>query len=82
MRVRLAVAALAMVSSYMFKQTGSRDPPNKHGHTFYQSHITHPSQQSANLVPTSNLVCIKNVAIRTTSSHKINIAGIIYYTCS
>ena len=33
-------------------------------------------------VPISNLVCIKEVAIRTTYRHTINIAGIIYYTCS
>ena len=31
-------------------------------------------------IPTSNLVRIKEVAIRTTFSHIINIAGIIYYT--
>ena len=37
---------------------------------------------SADSVPISNLVCIKEVAIRTTFSHMINIAGIIYYTCS
>ena len=35
----------------------------------------------ADSVPTSNLVCIKEVAIRTTFSHMINIAGIIYYIC-
>ena len=33
---------------------------------------------SADSVPTSNLVCIKEVAIRTTFC----IAGIIYYTCN
>ena len=33
-------------------------------------------------VPTSNLACIKEVAISTTFSHMINIAGITYYTCS
>ena len=33
---------------------------------------------SADSVPTSNLVCIKEVAIRITFSHLINIAGIIY----
>ena len=33
-------------------------------------------------VPTSNLVCIVEVAIRTTFSHVINNARIIYYTCS
>ena len=33
-------------------------------------------------VPTSNLICIKEVAIRTPFSHMINIAVIIYYTCS
>ena len=33
---------------------------------------------SADSVPTSNLVCIKEVAIRTT----LCIAGLIYYTCN
>ena len=33
-------------------------------------------------VPISNLVCIKEVAIRITFSHVINRAGIFYYTCS
>ena len=42
----------------------------------------HLSHYSANSVPTSNLVCIKEVAIGTTFSHMINIAGIIHYTCS
>ena len=37
---------------------------------------------SVDSVPTSNLVCIKKVAIRTTFSHMINIFGINYYTCS
>ena len=37
---------------------------------------------SADSVPTRNLVCIKDIAIRTTFSHMINIAGIIYYICS
>ena len=37
---------------------------------------------SADSVPTSNLVCIKEVAIKTAFSHMINIAGILYYTCS
>ena len=32
---------------------------------------------SADIVPTSNFVCIKEVAIRTTFSNMINIAGII-----
>ena len=36
---------------------------------------------SVDSVPTSNLVCIKEVAIRTNFSHMINIAGIIYYAC-
>ena len=31
---------------------------------------------------TSNLVCVKEVAIKSTFSHMINIAGIIYDTCS
>ena len=38
------------------------------------------SHSPADSVSTSNLVCIKEVAIRTTSSHMINIARIIYYT--
>ena len=37
---------------------------------------------SADSIPTPNLVCIKEVAIRTTFSHMINIAEIIYNTCS
>ena len=37
---------------------------------------------SADSVPTSNLFCIKEVAIRTTFSHMIDIAEIIYHTCS
>ena len=37
---------------------------------------------SADSVPTSNLICIKEVAIRTTFSHMINFSGKIYYTCS
>ena len=37
---------------------------------------------SADSVPTSSLVCIKKVAIRTTVNHIVNIAEIIYYTCS
>ena len=37
---------------------------------------------SADSVPTSNLICINEVAIRNTFCHMINIAGIIYYTCS
>ena len=36
---------------------------------------------SACCVPTSNLICVREVAIRTTLSHMINIAGIIYYPC-
>ena len=39
-------------------------------------------QNSADSVPTSNLVCIKEVAIRTTFKRIINIAGIICYICS
>ena len=42
--------------------------------------ITH--HNSADSVPTSNLVSITEVAIRTTFSHMISIAGIIYYTHS
>ena len=38
--------------------------------------------QKADSVPTSNVVCVKEVAIRTTFSHMIDIAGIIYYICS
>ena len=41
--------------------------------------IRHNSGES---VPTSNLVCIEEVAIRTTFCHMINIAGIFHYTCS
>ena len=37
---------------------------------------------AADSVPTSNLVCIKEIAIRTTFCHMINITGIFYYTCS
>ena len=37
---------------------------------------------SADSVPVSHLVCIREVAIRVTFSHMINITGIIYYTCS
>ena len=37
---------------------------------------------SADSASTSNLAKIKEVAIRTTFSHTINIAGIIHYTCS
>ena len=37
---------------------------------------------SADSVPTSNLVCVKEGAVRNTFSHIINIDGIIYYTCS
>ena len=36
---------------------------------------------SADSAPTPNLLSIKGIAIRTTFSHMINIAGIIYYTC-
>ena len=39
---------------------------------------TFTRHNSADSVPTSNLVCIKEVAIRTTFC----IAGIIYYTCN
>ena len=35
---------------------------------------------SADSVPTPKLVCIREVAIRTTFSHMINVAGMIYYT--
>ena len=45
-----------------------------------QEHNTR--HNSANSAPTSNLVCIKEVAIRTIFRDIINIAGIIYYTCS
>ena len=37
---------------------------------------------SADSVPTSNLVCIMEATIKTTFSHVINISGIIYYPCS
>ena len=42
----------------------------------------HNRHNSADSVPTSNLVCIKEVAIRTTFNHMMNIAGIISYTCN
>ena len=32
-------------------------------------------------VSTSNPVCIKEIAIKTSFSHIISIAGILYYTC-
>ena len=38
-------------------------------------------QNSADSVPTSNLFSIEEMAIRTSFSHMINIAGIMYYTC-
>ena len=41
-----------------------------------QYHVIHTRHNSADSVPTSNLVCIKEVAIRTTFC----IAGLIYYT--
>ena len=37
---------------------------------------------SADSVPTSDLLSIKEVAIRTTLSHTINISWIFYYACS
>ena len=37
---------------------------------------------SADSVPTSNLVCIQEVANRNTFSHRIYIAEMFYYTCS
>ena len=37
---------------------------------------------SADSVPTWNLICKKEVAIKTNFNHIINIAGIIYYACS
>ena len=46
--------------------------------TVANDHVTR--HNSADSVPTSNFDCIKKVAIRTTFSHMINIAGIIYYT--
>ena len=49
------------------------------------TNFSHPFPTSHNLadsVPTSNRVCIKEVTIRTTFSHMINISRIIYYTCS
>ena len=45
----------------------------------YQSGTRH---NTADSLPTSYLVCLKEVAIRNTFSYMINIAGIIYYTCS
>ena len=44
------------------------------------SEIAVTRDYSVDSVPTSNLVCIKEVPIGTTFSHMINIAGIIYYT--
>ena len=44
-----------------------------------QSYLTHVTRHnSADSVPTSNLVFIKEVTIRTT----LCIAGLIYYTCN
>ena len=45
-------------------------------------HVCVTRHNSADSVPTSNLVCIEEVTIRTTFSHMINIAGTIYDTCS
>ena len=45
------------------------------------SQIIRTRHNSADSVPT-NLICIKEVAIRTTFSHMIYIAGKNYYTCS
>ena len=62
--------------------------------TFFRSHTVKMSDwlynmytvisrhNSADSVPTSNLVCMKEVAIRTTFSHMFNISGLIYYNCS
>ena len=46
----------------------------------YPCNITHDitRHNSVDSVPTSNLVCIKEVAVRTT----LRIAGLIYYTCN
>ena len=44
--------------------------------------MAHTRHNLADSVPTSNLVCIKEVALQTAFSHMINVAGIIYYTCS
>ena len=38
--------------------------------------------KSADCMPTSNLACNRDVAIRTSFSHMIKIAEIIYYTCN
>ena len=53
-------------------------------HACYEATKYHTRHNFADSVPTSNLVCIKEVAIRTTSSHITSIAGIIYhtFTCS
>ena len=45
---------------------------------YKKTRIRYTRHNSADSVPTSNLVCIKEVAIRTT----LCIAGIIYYTCN
>ena len=50
-----------------------------HGNCHTESpHHSITRHNSADSVPTSNLVCIKEVAIRTT----LCVAGIIYYTCN
>ena len=46
---------------------------NKHIHKL-KSRPKSARQNSADFLPTSNLVCIKEVAFRTTFSHMINIA--------
>ena len=46
----------------------------------HKSHNTR--HNSADSVPKYNIVCFKRVTIRTTFIHVLNIAGIIYYTCS
>ena len=45
---------------------------------YYSTSYSRTRHNSADSVPTSNLVCITEVAIRTTFC----IAGIIYYTCN
>ena len=64
------------------------EPKNRSSH-FGQKKLDHAQSSrmigtrhnSTDSVPTSNLVCIKEVTIGTTFSHMINIIGKIYYTC-
>ena len=55
----------------------SQPDGNMTSFTLHFSRLT-TRHNSADSLPTSNLVCIKEVAIRTT----LCIAGLIYYTCN